>query len=505
LLSSLYLYSGSFFFPSFTMAGKGGYATGATAGGLAELLGAKLIGKDGEVDTTAALTGKKAIALYFSGHWCPPCRGFTPQLAEWYTNGLKEKGVEVVFVSSDKDQAGFDGYYADMPWLALPFSERDMKDALNKKYKVSGIPSVVILDAEGGLITTEGRKALTDDPKADDIAGWKPKTFSELFNDMTLVGPGDTKKKGSDLLGKQVFGLYFSAHWCPPCRGFTPKLADWYNANLKEKGFEVVFVSSDRDEGAFKEYFAEQPWLALDFSDRKGKEALSALFKVQGIPSFTIVDKDGSVITTDGRAAVSGDPTGEDFPWHPKPVSNLKAGPGSINETTTVIAFCETSDKATQKAIEAAMEPIAKALKAEAKAKGEDPEIAFLIVTENEGLAPRIRGMTGLTTLPPSKHEHPLEKKDASGGWGCDGGCGAGGADKDRFRCTAGCDFDLCGECHAKSEAGGSPTLEPKLMLLDIPDKGGYYEGPEGNVTTDVVQKLLDDYKAKKLERKQLS
>ena len=35
-------------------------------------------------DSDEAMAGKKALALYFSAHWCPPCRGFTPQLAQWY-------------------------------------------------------------------------------------------------------------------------------------------------------------------------------------------------------------------------------------------------------------------------------------------------------------------------------------------------------------------------------------------------------------------------------------
>ena len=62
----------------------------------------------------------------------------------------------------------------------------------------------------------------------------------------------------------QTVLVYFSAHWCPPCRGFTPKLAEWYvSMKAKRDDFEVVFVSSDRDEGSFNEYYHEMPWLAL--------------------------------------------------------------------------------------------------------------------------------------------------------------------------------------------------------------------------------------------------
>ena len=32
-----------------------------------------------------------------------------------------------------------------------------------------------------------------------------------------------------DATGAPFLGLYFSAHWCPPCKAFTPKLVETYN------------------------------------------------------------------------------------------------------------------------------------------------------------------------------------------------------------------------------------------------------------------------------------
>ena len=47
--------------------------------------------------------------------------------------------------------------------------------------------------------------------------------------------------------------------------------------DLKAKGLEVIFVSSDRDEDSFRDYYKDMPWLALDFSQRKEKELLLLL------------------------------------------------------------------------------------------------------------------------------------------------------------------------------------------------------------------------------------
>jgi nucleoredoxin len=319
---------------------------------------------------------------------------------------------------------------------------------------VQGIPTVVVLGPDGKLITKDGRAAISGDPSGEEMP-WRPQSFEDIFSSAKLLGPEGSESLGSSLKGK-VFGLYFGGHWCPPCRGFAPKLAEWYSKDLKTKGFEVVFVSDDEDKQSFKDYFAEQPWLALDFENRKAKEDLFNLFGVESIPSIVIIDADGSVITKDGRSSITNDPTGAEFPWHPKPVSNLKEGPGAINEVPTILVFCETSEAAAQKAMEEAMVPLAKKYNEESKAKGEEnPDIGFMIVTSAETLSNQIRGSLEMARLPLQPNELPL-------------------------------------------------IFPPRLMLVDIADNGAWYKGPEGEITTAVVEKFVSDYKTKALERKQL-
>ena len=93
--------------------------------------------------------------------------------------------------------------------------------------------------------------------------------ISALVGDL-LVKKDMTESKTTDISTNSgsVIGLYFSAHWCPPCRAFTPKLASVYNElKTAQKDFEVIFVSSDSGEEEFKSYLNDMPWLAIPFDN----------------------------------------------------------------------------------------------------------------------------------------------------------------------------------------------------------------------------------------------
>lgn len=95
-------------------------------------------------------------------------------------------------------------------------------------------------------------------------------SFEQIFKSVPhLLNPNsDEKIEKKSIWENNVksIGFYFSAHWCEPCREFTPKLAELYKelqANCQS--FRIVFVSSDFDERSFNEYRSEMPWQAIPF------------------------------------------------------------------------------------------------------------------------------------------------------------------------------------------------------------------------------------------------
>lgn len=132
--------------------------------------GDQLIDHLGNKVDAAALQGK-FLGLYFSAHWCPPCRLFTPKLVEF--RDKRQDEFEVVFISSDNSLDEQLAYMreAKMKWMALP-NGSDAGLAIAEKLQIQGIPTLVILGPDGKLITKNGRKQVMESPlKALDL--WK--------------------------------------------------------------------------------------------------------------------------------------------------------------------------------------------------------------------------------------------------------------------------------------------------------------------------------------------
>eukprot|EP00918_Siedleckia_nematoides_P087746 GHVU01192908.1.p1 GENE.GHVU01192908.1~~GHVU01192908.1.p1 ORF type:complete len:275 (-),score=32.68 GHVU01192908.1:1050-1874(-) len=119
-----------------------------------------------------------------------------------------------------------------------------------------------------------------------------------------LLDHGDHIVDASSITAEFV-GIYFSAHWCPPCRNFTPVLAKLYQEVKKQhKNFEIIFVSSDKDEAGFREYFNRMPWMAVPFQDRGKMDALKRSWNVNHIPCLVLIKWPGQIVTADGVARV---------------------------------------------------------------------------------------------------------------------------------------------------------------------------------------------------------
>lgn len=415
-----------------------------------DLLGKTLRKPNGEsVSTADALKGKEVLGLYFSAHWCPPCKAFTPKLSERYTKLLEaKKSIEIVFVSSDHDEKAFTDYHNSMSFLAIPYSDRDAEKSLSKKFKVRGIPTLVFVDAQtGALITNEGREAISEDDYLEAFP------FKPVPLDVVATLGGDLRKPDgstisvtSALEGKSVLALYFSAHWCPPCRGFTPQLVEKYNALQKAgKPFEMVFVSSDQDENAFEEYHNSMSFLGLPYAQRAAKNKLSKYFKVEGIPTLVFYDLDSkTTITTSGRGSISSESFIEDFPYHPKPCYDISESLDGINEELCLIWIMDKADKDSK-------DRLSKELYAFAEGEKKKPE--------SEALAGRFFTAKG---------GGPLEQIKSKCGY---------------------------------ADAGSTPVA----LLLNLDDEGAYYHPPKdlAEPTIKNIEAFLKAFKAGKLERRQ--
>lgn len=150
----------------------------------------ELLSKDGLVSARDALKGK-FVGVYFSASWCPPCQRFTPKLVEAYTSSLKDKNLEIVFVSADRDAEAFSSYFSKMPWLAIGYDNKELKTMYNELLDVEGIPTLALFGPDGTLITEEAVGNVHEDPEGKGFP-WVPPAVKNINSD-DVIRPINTQ------------------------------------------------------------------------------------------------------------------------------------------------------------------------------------------------------------------------------------------------------------------------------------------------------------------------
>jgi thiol-disulfide isomerase/thioredoxin len=292
-------------------------------------------------------------------------------------------------------------------------------------------------------------------------------------------------------------GIYFSAHWCPPCRGFTPKLVEAYKT-LKDAGkkFEIVFASSDSTQDEFESYYKDMSFLALPFSEREKKEKLGYKYGCKGIPFLVILDaKNGEVITKDGRGNISGKNFVEEFPYHPKPLYDISESMDGIYDGKVLFLIQNYADEETQK---------------------KNNEIFLKFATDNKKLFIKYFTVNGGGAdsfvrsefdLPSSlTHKCPLEKqpdtstaylemmgsKEAAKNWSCDNCRKVGSEAQEQHHCKE-CQFDLCEECIQKLNLPIKDEEKIPVFLCGDIGKGVYYKPLDATISEHNIKVFASD------------
>jgi len=130
--------------------------------------------------------------------------------------------------------------------------------------------------------------------------------------DFTMNDPDGKPFTLSSLRGKYVL-LDFWASWCAPCRQENPNVVKMYN-EYKDKGFDVLGVSLDRDHDAWVKAIKDDHLTWHHVSDLKyWNNEVAREYGVTSIPHSLLLDKDGKIIATNLRGEALADKLKELF------------------------------------------------------------------------------------------------------------------------------------------------------------------------------------------------
>lgn len=83
----------------------------------------------------------------------------------------------------------YGAYIESMPWLSVPFQQASVRAELAQLYGIRGIPTLLLLDSNGHVITMDGRSEIVEDPLAQVntlVKGALAVNFSFVYTEFPL-------------------------------------------------------------------------------------------------------------------------------------------------------------------------------------------------------------------------------------------------------------------------------------------------------------------------------
>ena len=102
--------------------------------------------KDADRQVTLSQLRGRVVVLNFWATWCPPCVEETPSLVQMQQK-LKDKGVVVLAVSVDADDAAYKRFLKDHSVDLLTVRDADQKS--NNLYGTIRFPETYVIDRQG--------------------------------------------------------------------------------------------------------------------------------------------------------------------------------------------------------------------------------------------------------------------------------------------------------------------------------------------------------------------
>ena len=97
-----------------------------------------------------------------------------------------------------------------------------------------------------------------------------------------------------------IYGLFFSAHWCPQSESITSEIKNFYHSvNSSTPQFEIFFLSSDIDKKSYEKSIKSMPWYSFAYNSPEISNLENEL-NIYSIPRLVILSSEGKLILNNG-------------------------------------------------------------------------------------------------------------------------------------------------------------------------------------------------------------